>query len=111
MFLFTSFKTDNKIQLKTQNETQNIEKIELENKINPHTNTLFELATILQIGRRRIWIKANTRYLSLKIQLTHIHRKRSTKDSTILFQGTSPRPWVSQQPHSHWYHGKTQKSI
>jgi hypothetical protein len=35
MFLFTSFKTDNKIQLKTQNETQNIEKIELENKINP----------------------------------------------------------------------------
>jgi hypothetical protein len=72
MFLFTSFKTDNKIQLKTQNETQNIEKFELENKINSHTKTLFQLAAILQIGRPRIWTKANRRYLSMTIQLTHI---------------------------------------
>jgi hypothetical protein len=72
MFLFTSFKIDNKIQLKTQNGTQNIENFELENKINSHTKTLFQLAAILQIGRCRIWTKANTRYLSMKIQLTHI---------------------------------------
>lgn len=101
-FLFTSFKTDNKIQLKTQNETQNIEKIELENKVNSHTKTLFQLAAILQIGSQRISTKANTRYLSMKIQLTHILIEKEVQKIVQSFSKGHPldRGWASNHTHT-----------